>query len=66
VLAGIFDKAQLLGEFPELGHKYRSEPEGDPFLLAKPGQVTIRMGKPIETKDFSAGQKHELAAMIQL
>ncbi|MEW6519442.1 MAG: lysophospholipid acyltransferase family protein [Thermodesulfobacteriota bacterium] len=34
-------------------------------LLAKPGQVFIRVGKPIETKDFSAGQKHELAAMIQ-
>jgi plasmid stabilization system protein ParE len=29
VIAGIYDKAQLLRQFPELGQKYRSEPEGD-------------------------------------
>jgi plasmid stabilization system protein ParE len=29
VVAGIYDKAQLLRNFPELGQKYRSEPEGD-------------------------------------
>ncbi|MCJ7603235.1 MAG: 1-acyl-sn-glycerol-3-phosphate acyltransferase, partial [Desulfobulbaceae bacterium] len=34
-------------------------------LLAKPGHVIIRVGKPIETRQFSAGQKHELAAKIQ-
>ena len=29
VVAGIYHKAQLLRKFPELGQKYRSEPEGD-------------------------------------
>ena len=29
VIDGIYDKAQLLRDFPELGQKYRSEPEGD-------------------------------------
>lgn len=29
VVAGIYNKVQLLREFPELGQKYRSEPEGD-------------------------------------
>jgi len=29
VVAGIYDKAQLVLDFPELGHKYRLEPEGD-------------------------------------
>ena len=33
VIAGIYDKAQLLSKFPELGHKYRSEPEGDIRIL---------------------------------
>ena len=28
VIAGIYDKAQLLRDFPELGQKYREEPEG--------------------------------------
>lgn len=34
-------------------------------LLAKPGHVIIRVGKPIETRQFPASQKHELAAKIQ-
>ena len=34
-------------------------------LLAKPGHVIIRVGKPIETRQFAASQKHELAAKIQ-
>ncbi|MBU4262842.1 MAG: 1-acyl-sn-glycerol-3-phosphate acyltransferase [Proteobacteria bacterium] len=42
---------------------YEILPKGS--LLVKPGQVTIRVGKPIDTKAFSAGQKHELATMIQ-
>ena len=42
---------------------YEILPKGK--LLAKPGQVTIRVGQPVETKDFSASQKHELATMIQ-
>jgi plasmid stabilization system protein ParE len=29
VIEGIYDKAQLLRDFPELGQTYRSEPEGD-------------------------------------
>ena len=33
VVTGIYDKAQLLLKFPELGHKYRSEPEGDIQIL---------------------------------
>jgi len=32
VVSGIYEKAQVLIDFPELGHKYREEPEGDiPF-----------------------------------
>ena len=33
VITGIYDKAQLLRNFPEMGHKYRSEPEGDIRIL---------------------------------
>jgi plasmid stabilization system protein ParE len=33
VVAGIYDKAQLLREFPQLGYKYREEPEGDIRIL---------------------------------
>lgn len=33
VIAGIYGKAQLLREFPELGQKYREEPEGDIRIL---------------------------------
>nr|MBF0223611.1 type II toxin-antitoxin system RelE/ParE family toxin [Desulfobulbaceae bacterium] len=33
VIAGIYDKAQLLRDFPEVGQKYRSEPEGDIRIL---------------------------------
>jgi len=29
VIAAIYDKAQLLRSFPEIGQKYRLEPEGD-------------------------------------
>lgn len=28
VVTGIYDKVQLLRRFPEIGHKYRTEPEG--------------------------------------
>jgi hypothetical protein len=37
---------------------------GTPALMAKPGRVIIRLGTPIATKEFSAAQKHELAARI--
>jgi len=33
VVSGIYDKAQVLRDFPELGHKYREEPEGDIRIL---------------------------------
>ena len=33
VITGIYDKTQLLADFPELGHKYREEPEGDIRIL---------------------------------
>ena len=33
VVSGIYDKAQLLRDFPEIGYKYRSEPEGDIRIL---------------------------------
>ena len=29
VVAGIYDKAQLLSDFPKLGHTYRDEQEGE-------------------------------------
>lgn len=33
VVAGIYEKAQLLRQFPEIGYKYRSEPEGEIRIL---------------------------------
>ena len=33
VVTGIFDKAQMLRQFPQLGHKYRAEQEGDIRIL---------------------------------
>jgi plasmid stabilization system protein ParE len=33
VITGIYGKVQILGDFPEIGHKYRSEPEGDVRIL---------------------------------
>lgn len=33
VVSGIYDKAQLLSDFPELGYKYREEPEGEVRIL---------------------------------
>lgn len=33
VVAGIYEKAQLLRRFPEIGHKYRSESEGEIRVL---------------------------------
>jgi plasmid stabilization system protein ParE len=33
VVSGIYDKTQLLSDFPELGHKYREEQEGDIRVL---------------------------------
>lgn len=33
VIEGIYEKAQILYDFPEIGYKYRSEPEGDIRIL---------------------------------
>ena len=33
VIAGIFEKTQILQRFPEIGHKYRAEPEGEIRIL---------------------------------
>jgi plasmid stabilization system protein ParE len=33
VIEGIYQRAQILMVFPEIGHKYRSEPEGDIRIL---------------------------------
>ncbi len=33
VIEGIYQRAQILLVFPEIGHKYRSEPEGDIRIL---------------------------------
>ena len=33
VVQGIYEKAQLLHQFPEIGHRYRSEPEGEIRIL---------------------------------
>lgn len=52
VVTGIYDKAQLLRRFPEIGHKYRTEPEGSirillyghyriAYLVATSGAITI-------------------------
>ena len=33
VIEGIYQRAQILVVFPEIGHKYRSEPDGDIRIL---------------------------------
>ncbi len=33
VITGIYKKVQILKDFPEIGYKYRSEPEGDIRIL---------------------------------
>jgi plasmid stabilization system protein ParE len=33
VITGIYKKAQVLKDFPEIGYKHRSEPEGDIRIL---------------------------------
>ncbi len=33
VITGIYKKAQLLKDFPEIGYQYRTEPEGDIRIL---------------------------------
>jgi len=33
VVAGIYEKVQVLRRFPEISHKYRAEPEGEIRIL---------------------------------
>lgn len=33
VIEGIFERTQVLRHFPEIGHKYRDEPEGEIRIL---------------------------------
>jgi len=33
VVRGIYDKVQILAAFPEMGYRYRTEPEGDVRVL---------------------------------
>ncbi len=33
VVSGIYEKAQLLRDFPKIGYKYREEPEGEIRIL---------------------------------
>jgi plasmid stabilization system protein ParE len=33
VVEGIYEKVQILSDFPEIGYKYRKEPEGDIRVL---------------------------------
>ena len=33
IVSGIYQRAQILHEFPEVGYKYKSEPEGDIRIL---------------------------------
>jgi toxin ParE1/3/4 len=33
VIEGIYERAQILATFPEIGHKYRIEPEGEIRVL---------------------------------
>lgn len=33
IVSGIYGKSQILRDFPQIGHKYRSEPEGDVRIL---------------------------------
>lgn len=33
VVSGIYEKVQILGNFPEIDYKYRTEPEGDIRIL---------------------------------
>ena len=33
VVSGIYQRARILLEFPKVGYKYRSEPEGDIHIL---------------------------------
>jgi plasmid stabilization system protein ParE len=45
VVSGIYEKAQVLGRFPEIGHKYRSEAEGE--IRGIPGHHIDFCGSPV-------------------
>ena len=52
VVEGIYDKVQILAQFPEIGHRYRTDPKGDvrvmlyghyrvAYLVRKSGVIDI-------------------------
>ena len=45
VVEGIYEKAQLLKDYPEIGYKYRSEPEGEVRILLWALQNRIFIGE---------------------
>ena len=47
VVSGIYDKAQVLRRFPEIGHKYRDETEGEiRILLYGHYRIAYLLGPP--------------------
>jgi len=48
VVSGIYDKAQILRKFPEIGHKYRTEPDGEIRILL---YGHYRIAYLVKTKD---------------
>lgn len=49
VITGIYEKAQTLVQFPEMGYKYRSEPEGEIRILL---YGHYRIAYLLRAKDF--------------
>ena len=52
VLVGIFEKAQVLRRFPEIGHKYRAEPEGEIRILLYGHYRIAYLLRPSQTIDI--------------
>ena len=57
VVAGIYEKAQLLSDFPEIGYKYREEEEGEIRILcmAITGLLTLLPMVSLISGEFSTG-----------
>jgi plasmid stabilization system protein ParE len=52
VVAGIYEKTQLLHQFPEIGYKYRSEPEGEVRILLYGHYRVAYLIKPPQSIDI--------------
>jgi len=52
VIFGIYEKVQLLRNFPEIGYKYRPEPEGDIRILLYGHYRIAYLLKPKEQIDI--------------